>query len=311
MPYATDSNHLKARVSSAYQLWCSCLQEVIDEASYHQEVLSTAEAMRAKHHLLQNSLIERLKPESDCMTLERFNVGGTFHTISKNILCSYPESKLCQLVHNTNCARDRDHRLLIDRDGETFGHVLNVLRGKKAQSVRPHSAMVEDDLRYYGPFSPQLAVPENFGNSNLFCNPLSAGSLSARATFCVGYVNGSSVQGCNVVRFRMDRCAYVGVGVVSDSCSELDVEFHKSPLCCVYYMTGVLYTNFVNHMKEEGHQRFFTNDVISISLNMDKKVIKFMNGDRIVRIIDCQSASRLRFAVVVKFESVVTILDPE
>jgi BTB/POZ domain len=59
----------------------------------------------------------------------QLNVGGGLYTTSRATLIRYPDSMLGAMFSGMfPTARDSEGRFFIDRDGSTFGHILNFLR---------------------------------------------------------------------------------------------------------------------------------------------------------------------------------------
>jgi hypothetical protein len=244
--------------------------------------------------------------------LTTFNVGGVHHCVAKSLLTQHPTSLLAQLVSSPNVAVDPSGRILLDRDGETFRHILNYLRGYKPLLSTDEIETLLHDVQYYGldelyatlahQIQPHGNVFQYGGGTTLERNRF-------RSSYCVSLIGERYyMQGKHQITFEIRQCEYVGLGVVSDACACLDQEFHKTAHCCVYYMTGVFYSNYPHHKKEEGLEKFARDDRITITLDMDDKTVSFAKMDRTVRIVQCSTATRLRFAVVMKLDSEVVIV---
>ena len=312
MTKSIANDHLIMESNAIKNKWQTSLKEVIEEVenlerSLTKEVISFQKSIR-----FQKKNIQKLKEiKRNSASLVHFNVGGKHHAVSELFIDVFPKSMLYYLSRSAGVAKDEENRILIDRDSEVFSQVINCLRGYDPQIIYHQRDMLVRDLKYYGLTSIADKIHEQMhAASKLFLNPIADGGSTFRAAFSVGYIGEKPLMlGKHTMRFRIDHCSYVGIGVVSDYCTAIDTEFHKTPDCCVYYYTGVIYANYPHHTKEEGHERFTSGDIVTIALDMDEKNIKFYTRGRIVRIVDCQTANRLRFAVVMKSESRVTILD--
>ena len=248
--YQVESTH----ASSAWKESLSRLKaELEDEdAALSRSALELEEETRffeEQERLVQ----ERKLLAGDIVT---FNVGGVHHSISKSIIMKQPQSMLCRLVTCDNVQRDAAGRIELDRDSHVFRHILNYLRGYKSQLSSSELGMVLYDLDYYGldaladVVRSQTSPPANAfqygGGTNLERNRF-------RSHYSVSLLGEHFyMQGKHSVTFEIRRCEYVGLGVISDYCVSLDQEFHKTTHCCVYYMTGVFYSNYPHHKKEEG-----------------------------------------------------------
>eukprot|EP00388_Colpodella_angusta_P002617 GDKJ01009141.1.p1 GENE.GDKJ01009141.1~~GDKJ01009141.1.p1 ORF type:complete len:247 (+),score=10.60 GDKJ01009141.1:109-741(+) len=115
------------------------------------------------------------------------------------------------------------------------------------------------------------------------------------------------LSGRHSVTFEIKKAEYVGLGVISDECTSFDSEFHRVRNSCVYYMTGIIYTNFPIHKKEDNAEKFVVGDFITINLDMWNHVVEFRLRNSI-KCFSCSTAVRLRFAVVMKFDSEVALV---
>ena len=82
----------------------------------------------------------------------RFNVGGQRYQVSPAlILHHHPESRLARLVAERGCSNDDDDEIFIDRNGDHFGHMLDLLRyGSVHLPATVSPAGFRRDLEYYG-----------------------------------------------------------------------------------------------------------------------------------------------------------------
>eukprot|EP00760_Papus_ankaliazontas_P025786 PhM_4_TR2876/c0_g1_i1/m.54989 len=252
------------------------------------------------------------RTQSDLVTL---NVGGTVHTVSRCLLTQHPSSLLYQLVTRspgTEVATNAQGHILLDRDGELFRHILSYLRGYRPRLVSEEADALLHELEYYQLVDLHAEVLANSQPDHLLFEYGGGVTLERtrfRSSYCVSPVGDLFLmQGKHSITFQVKMCEYLGFGVISDACTSYDQEFHKTPLCCVYYMTGVFYSNFPHHKKEEGLEKFARDDTVTILMDLDDKVITFLKNTRVVRVVQCGVAIRLRFAVVAKLDSEVVIV---
>ncbi|CCW69462.1 unnamed protein product [Phytomonas sp. Hart1] len=118
------------------------------------------------------------------------------------------------------------------------------------------------------------------------------------------------VTGRHRITYEVLTADYVGVGLISDSCVSKDQEFHKTSNSCVYYMSGVFYSNFPYHRKEENLEKIDNGDFISILVDMDKGFVEYKLKN-FTKMISIGRARRLRFAVTMKVSSRIRIVPEE
>ena len=234
--------------------------------------------------------------------------------------------------NNAQLLRDENGVVFFDRDPHTFALLLSVLRDTKGHVVlTPEEAdMVVDDAMYYQLYDHTrfssafvhsaahglegffayarhwAAAPkmDEFASIGTNINPQRTRFRSVYSVCPVG--DGFFTAGCHSCTFTVKACEYVGIGVISDECTNFDSEYHRCRNCCVYYMTGVLYSNYPNHEKLDTFRKYDVGAVIKVTINMDKNIIEFSLND-MVQCVPCPTAIRLRFAVTMKNTSEVHI----
>lgn len=212
---------------------------------------------------------------------------------------------------------DEKGRIFIDRDPATFRNLLNFMRGYRKAKLTPgqvammlHDAQYyqipisEQDLQAFNPTRLHTPLPHQFSAPG----PGISTSLDRlRSIYCVAPVGDRLIiAGRHAITFHIVRAEYLGFGVISDDCTVFDAEFHKVKNCCVYYMTGVCYSNFGVHKKQEFSDKFKEGDRVTIVIDMQNKVVEYHFRD-VVRCFSCSMALRLRFAVVMKMKTEVKI----
>lgn len=82
----------------------------------------------------------------------KVDVGGTIFTTSISTLTSVPDSKLAALFSGSNAIeQDADGTYFIDRNGSTFGYILDYLRDKRLPNIAPnHKAALFYEAIFYG-----------------------------------------------------------------------------------------------------------------------------------------------------------------
>ncbi|KAL9186339.1 hypothetical protein ACHAXT_005577 [Thalassiosira profunda] len=80
----------------------------------------------------------------------KFNVGGKHFEVARSLIDEHSETMLSRLV-STTWLEDPTKPVFIDRDGDTFAHVLNYLRyGSISLPVTVHKDNFLRDLDFYG-----------------------------------------------------------------------------------------------------------------------------------------------------------------
>ena len=279
----------------------------------------------------------------------RFNVGGCLFEVPISSLCraesdSFFDSLSRQLADENGGAlpgwetsvvgngagvvadclstveRDASGAIFIDRDPETFRIILNYCRGYSgipnltlglahrllADAEYFNLTALADEMRYYC-LGTVPSLPHQFSLPGAGIN---VDRTRLRAVYNVSPLGDRLLLcGRHSVTFHIKKAEYVGLGVISDDCVSFDSEFHRTRNCCVYYMTGLTYTNFPFHKKEEASAKYAAGDYVTVTLDMQSKVVAFHVRGAAPRCYSCATAVRLRFAVVIKFDSEVTIVD--
>lgn len=253
-------------------------------------------------------------------TLITLNVGGQLFSIPETTLShsgqkSYFQSLLlCRDDSLLTLQTDENGNIYIDRDPDVFHYILDYLRGyKKFDKVDGTLAKkLRVDAEFYRlPDLLQLLEEKK----KLYFQPgpgVSQDGERIRVTFGVALVDHEMVTGKHEISFKILADEYVGIGIVSENCRNTDFEFHKTPNCCVYYMSGVFYSNYPYHRKEaalaaESITRYGNGDQMDIRVDMDKGIAEF-TIKKLTKIISLGKAKRLRFAVITKFHSTVVIV---
>ncbi|KEG11350.1 hypothetical protein DQ04_02721090 [Trypanosoma grayi] len=206
--------------------------------------------------------------------------------------------------------------LFIDRDPAIFRLALNYLRGYRLLGTlnEDERSMLRTDARYYQLHSLMKELGDQTTDTSIKLNP-GPGVNPERNRFRVIYgvaVVGPRflITGRHRITFQVTNSDYVGVGLVSDSCVSTDQEFHKTLNCCVYYMTGVFYSNFPHHRKEDGLETLEKDDYISLMVDMNKRVAEYTLKNTTKTLL-LGNARKLRFAVATKLRSSIRIVPEE
>jgi len=107
---------------------------------------------------------------------------------------------------------------------------------------------------------------------------------------------------------RVDSCNYVGIGIVSESLTSYESEFHMVPFCCVYYYSNPFYRNYPNNTQSPASQTFATGDVITVRLDMDAKKITFLKKGMECCSTNCDGLTKGKLAALLYNNSQVSLL---
>lgn len=296
---------LRKRAASFRQL----LDEAQNSTCCRERTLQDAR----KELIATNAKLQELKESGGVASL---NVGGVHYDVPFATLLR-DEGSLFSILLGSDypIERDASGSILIDRDGLSFRHVLNYLRGypKSASLSSDELALLLSDADYF--VLPQLrkmlsADDPQAGTFRFESGPgVSPECNRIRVAYCVGVIGEKFlIAGRHRVNIEVRSGDYVGIGVVSDACVCFDQEFHRIFNSAVYYMTGVFYSNFPHNRKEEGLEKYGAGDVITMVLDMDDKTIEFSMAGKGSKVVSCATASKLKFAVVTKMHSQLRIL---
>lgn len=258
---------------------------------------------------------EKLQLLCDTNQFVSLNIGSTVFDVPVSTLLS-EEGSIFETLLSQHYMLDVDAQgaIMIDRDPASFRHIINYLRGYRRFNLTPEElALVEMDIDYYMIPKMRQAIYQSNGenvpnssNANRFVPGagINQDGSRLRVAYAVSLIGDQMlIAGRHTIHFEVLSGEYLGMGVVSENCVSTDVEFHKTPNCCVFYMTGVFYSNFPNQRKEEGLDKFTTGDIVSCTLDMDEKTIQYAVRGVTTKVISCAPATRLRFAAVGKLSS--------
>lgn len=262
----------------------------------------------------------------------RLNVGGEIFTVPLQLLLKkdggdtyfdmlfrygaaggedspYPTSFQPPLLDDTGA-------LFIDRDPGTFRFILNYLRGSRMLSMLSEDrlSMLKTDAQYFQLHGLIKELSDESKETGIKFNPGPGVNLERnkfRVVYSIATIGENFlITGCHRITFEILNSEYVGIGLISDMCVMSDQEFHKTLHCCVYYMTGVFYSNFPHHRKEDRLEALDKGDFVSLMVDMNKRVAEYtLKGS--VKTIPLGNARKLRFAVVMKMNSRIRIVPEE
>ncbi|RNF16923.1 uncharacterized protein Tco025E_05019 [Trypanosoma conorhini] len=211
---------------------------------------------------------------------------------------------------------DETGALFIDRDPATFRLILNYLRGYRMLTMlnEDQLSMLKTDARYFQirGLMDELGAQTTEGSVKFRPGPgVNPERNRFRVIYGVAMVGHRFlITGRHRITFQVLNSDYVGIGLVSDSCVSTDQEFHRTSHCCVYYMTGVFYSNFPHHRKEDGLEALEKDDYVSLMVDMNKRVAEYTLKNS-TKMISLGNARKLRFAVAMKLSSSVRIVPEE
>eukprot|EP00796_Vickermania_ingenoplastis_P005313 gene5313-3815_t len=299
-----------------------------EEAEKVEHILETYLSIREqvidleKKRAQFSTCVEGIHKEAEEETV-LLNVGGKLFEVPTKTLLGADEGSLFHSMLSLQgnpiipIMRDEKGAIFVDRDPAVFRHILNYLRGYR--KIDKIDGTMQKLLRLDAEFFrlPRLVELLEEKHQTLQFRPgpgVNPDRDRLRVAFGVALVGENDlVTGKHRITFKILAEEYVGVGIVSDACANTDHEFHKTPQCCVYYMSGVFYSNYPHHKKEEISDtvsRFGKGDCIDIEVDMDKGLAEFRIGTA-VKLISIGKAKRLRFAVTAKANSTVEIVQHE
>jgi len=130
-------------------------------------------------------------------------------------------------------------------------------------------------------------------------------------TYSVVTVEGWVSDGCFEWYVHVDACNYVGIGIVSDSLTNYEGEYHMTPNCCVYYYSNPFYKNYPTNTTLTASQTYTTGDIITVRLDMDEKKITFLKKGVECISTECKGLERGKLAVLLYNNSQVTLVFSE
>lgn len=264
--------------------------------------------------------IEKIQ-QKQLSALVTFNVGGELFTFPKTTLLSSDDNSLFHALFYFEgdpvvpIQKDENGVIFFDRDPNVFRHIANYLRGyTKFDKLEGSLAKrIHLDAIFFR-LPKLLKLLDADKKTILQFRPgpgVSPDGDRLRVAFGVAIVGEEEmVTGRHSITFEILLDEYIGVGIVSDACTCTDREFHSTPFCCVYYMSGVFYNNYPHHKKEERTEtivRFRAGDRITIDVDLDKGIAEFINKNG-TKIVSIGKSKRLRFAITAKGNSSVRIV---
>lgn len=251
------------------------------------------------------------------------NVGGEVFTVPLDTLLDKDHPNYFNVLLGavetegaTPVFKDEGKVIFIDRDPACFKHILGYLRGYQYFNLLKEDTVrrLKVDAAYFqlpGMLA-MLGELEREAELQFSAGPgVSLERNRLRVVYGVAVVGDVFlVTGRHIITYEVKIADYIGFGLVSEACVNTDQEFHKIPDCCVYYMSGVFYTNYPYHRKEENLERIENGDFVTMKIDLDKGYVEYVlkNSRKMVSI---GRARRLRFATTMKLASRVRIVPPE
>ncbi|EPY35968.1 hypothetical protein STCU_00821 [Strigomonas culicis] len=256
--------------------------------------------------------------------LVRLNIGGELFEVALSTLLAYDAPNLFHsLFSNEYLLCDYDEKtksIFIDRDPATFRYIINYLRGYSYFQAlgEEERTKLKVDAEYFCLkglhdilTSESVDKASTRGEMGYFMKDAPGVSVDRkrfRVVYCVSTIGDVYfVAGKHTITFHVVRADYVGIGLVSDSCINRDQEYHRTANCCVYYMSGVFYTNFPHHRKEENLEKISDGDLITLTVDMDKGMAEYKLKST-TKMFSIGRIARLKFSVIMKFMSQVRIV---
>ncbi|KAG5492141.1 hypothetical protein GH5_01047 [Leishmania sp. Ghana 2012 LV757] len=212
--------------------------------------------------------------------------------------------------------KDEHGTIFIDRDPACFKYILDYLRGYHYFNLLKEDSLrrLKVDAAYYQLPGLLAMLGDVDRDTELQFSPgpgVSPERNRLRVVYGVAVVGDVSlVTGRHAITYEVKVADYVGFGLISESCVNTDQEFHKIPDCCVYYMSGVFYTNYPYHRKEENLERIENGDFVTVKVDLEKGYVEYvLKNSR--KMVSLGRARRLRFATTMKLASRVRIVPPE
>ncbi|KAL7710412.1 hypothetical protein N2W54_005958 [Lotmaria passim] len=251
------------------------------------------------------------------------NVGGEIFTVPLATLLGKDSPNYFHVLLGSDEAggvtpvfKNEDKIIFIDRDPTCFKHILGYFRGYQYFNLLKEDTVrrLKVDAAYFQLPGLLAMLGELEREAELQFNTGPGVSLERnrlRVVYGVAVVGDVFlVTGRHIITYEVKIADYIGFGLVSEACVNTDQEFHKIPDCCVYYMSGVFYTNYPYHRKEENLERIENGDFVTMKIDLDKGYVEYIlkNSRKMVSI---GRARRLRFATTMKLASRVRIVPPE
>lgn len=267
-----------------------------------------------------NDIVNSRDPAAHQVEVVQLNIGGAAFTVPTATLLGKDSPSLFHVLLGAAAMesvapvfKDENNVIFIDRDPECFKHIVDYLRGYRYFPLLKEEIVrkLKVDAVYYQLPGLLSSMGETEQEPTLQFAPgpgVNPERNRLRVVYGVAAIGDVFlVTGRHRITFEVKVAEYVGFGMVSDSCVSTDQEFHKTPECCVYYMSGVFYTNYPYHRKEENLEKIEHGDFITIKVDMDKGYAEFVLKD-FRKIFSLGRARRLKFAVTMKLSSRVRIV---
>ncbi|CAJ1993081.1 BTB/POZ domain containing protein [Leishmania donovani] len=304
-----------------------------------QSIQAQVESCVSRFKLMETRLDTLLKERQDAKPkleevaqsrhLERYmevvslNVGGERFTVPLSTLLSKDAPNYFHILLGAEetgwvapVFKDEHDTIFIDRDPSCFKYIVDYLRGYHYFNLLKEDSLrrLKVDAAYYQLPGLLAMLGDVDRDAELQFSPgpgVSPERNRLRVVYGVAVVGDVSlVTGRHTITYEVKVADYVGFGLISESCVNTDQEFHKIPDCCVYYMSGVFYTNYPYHRKEENLERIENGDFVTVKVDLEKGYVEYvLKNSR--KMVSLGRARRLRFATTMKLASRVRIVPPE
>ncbi|KAL6080657.1 BTB/POZ domain-containing protein [Balamuthia mandrillaris] len=274
-----------------------------------------------KNIALQRKAIEAFEQrmrrfEASSTSKVKLNVGGKVFVTSLTTLTKQRSMLSAMFSDKFNIQPDENGEYFIDRNPKHFDVILDYLRKgtiiitglsqRDLQEIRDEVDFYQlhglRDLLFITRWS-TIQKSEKIVLSNDNRTARNTGSCS------VVTVEDWVTRGIYEWHVSLDKCTFVGIGLVSDHFSNCEAEFHNVDGCCVYYKNRCFYHNYGGHGSLHASESFNSGDVVTVRLDLElEDQVSFEKEGRCFCSVSCKGYSKLKLACILYGNSQVSLI---